>query len=412
MGTTARSVIRQEAAQEVGLYASGTATGGTTTTLIDTVRRKERDDYWNNSQLYLTSGTLTPLTSDVSDSVRSTSILTVLQTLSGSPTTETYDLYRPPFKVGDYNEAINAALDEAYAKGFARRTLDETLFTTRQRYYTLPSTLEEVAELLVARHNFLLDPDWAAGGSGWTLHADGSFTNDGDLQERTLKHTISGASQYTRIDLSVEPGREYSFRANVKSDATAVAIWRYQWINTSGSLIGSATNFGTRTAATFALITGNIIAPSNAQQVRLQFGSSSASGSIYTHAQAFWPRGDYEQWPRGYWGIQWDGTTGRLEFRTGKAPINRVIQLRGKRVLETLTADTDTVSFDTPEYRWFIYLVCRKLWEQRLGKVQDQDADHARGNITLWRSKLAELGQPNFDNWKQRRTVSTPVGSG
>lgn len=411
MGTTARSTVRARMARANQLYASGTATAtGTTTTLIDTTRRKELNDWWNFSQLLKTGGTGSGELADVSDFVQSTSTLTLLQTQTASDSTTTYDLFRPPFKTTHYNEAIDDAIDEAYALGFGRRGWDETLYTTRRDYYTLPTTLEEVAEVHLSAPNRLPDPDWEGSGSGWTLHADGSIGNTGDNTARALTHTIGGADRYTRTDVPVTPGVEYQFRVRVISDGTAVAVARYRFRNSAGTLLGSAaTNFGTSTSATSALLTGTFTAPVGAVDVRIEFGSSSASGTV-----RFWEHYlGVRRWPlkvpRGQWDVEWEGNTARLVWKNVIPFSSRMVRLRGRRPLETLAADTDTVSFDAPELQAFVMLASARLWENAQGQIPDVDRGQAEDRSRFFRDRFAEVGRGNFDNWKMHRTVAVPT---
>ena len=332
--------------------------------------------------------------------------LTHAQTLTATDTSTTYELYEPPFKVTDYNNAINAALDESYAKGFARRGWDETLYTTQQLDYTLPSTLEEVGGVFVQSHgNYMLDPDWVGSGSGWTVHSVGSFGNNGDNQERTLDHVITGANQYTTTDVSVTPGVKYFFRVraiSVSSSPTAVA--RYQFRTSTGALIGSATNFGTYASATSGLITGTFIAPVNAVEVRIGLGSSSASGTVRFWEHDLMRYQAYERWPRGDWDLEWEGNTARIIFK--RRPMRfRILRLQGRRSLETLTADSDTVSFDAPESRAFIRLALTNLWSAPHPHI---DEAQALRQEALWRGRFAEVAGGLFENYQARRSYATP----
>jgi len=55
--SVSRSDLIEMIATQFGPYTSGTATGGSTTTLIDTAGLYEPDDYWNGHYLYITDTT-------------------------------------------------------------------------------------------------------------------------------------------------------------------------------------------------------------------------------------------------------------------------------------------------------------------------------------------------------------------
>lgn len=409
MGTSTRLAIRQAMGKAIQLYRGGTATGGTTSTLIDTTNRKERDDFWNGSECHFEDGANAGVVALVSDFVQSTSTSTLAQSITQPSVGNAYGMYLRPFKVQHYNDAISAALDEAYSLGFARRGWDETLWTTRRWDYDLPTTLEEVAEVHVqAGPELAPDNDWGARGSGWTVHSVGSFTNDGDTLARTLKHTITQADQYTTTDIAVQPLVKYAFRVRVKGDGTAAAKATYQFLDTSGTLIGSATSVGTSSSTTSAILSTTFQAPSNAQTVRISLGSASASGAVY-----FWEVGlrQANRWtklPRGAWEVEWEGTTGRLIFRE-RPRENRVLRLKGRRALEALSADSDTLSFDAPESRAFICLALAHLWAGGQGPVPDVDRNHAETQERLWRQRYARMAGGLFDNFRQQRSAATPV---
>lgn len=72
--------LRNSNAQE-----SGTATSATSTTLVDTVRRKEVDNYWKGGTVKIISGTGLNQTRNVTASVQSTSTLTVTPAFATTP---------------------------------------------------------------------------------------------------------------------------------------------------------------------------------------------------------------------------------------------------------------------------------------------------------------------------------------
>lgn len=131
-------------------WEDGTATGGTTTTLIDTTDRLEQDDYWNDRGAYLwvRSGDAKDDWRKVTDFVNSTSTLTV-PTMTGTPASgDEYSLH--VYKLGEVESAINVAIDEAAM--FAREYhIDETVTLAEDIFeYNLPSEFVTIHRVTMA----------------------------------------------------------------------------------------------------------------------------------------------------------------------------------------------------------------------------------------------------------------------
>ncbi len=90
--------------------ASGTATGGSSTTLVDTTSRSEADDYFNDWILTITSGTGRGETATITDFDQGTSTLTFSGGLSGGSTPDTTSVYRVE-KVNLLPEDFNGSVD-------------------------------------------------------------------------------------------------------------------------------------------------------------------------------------------------------------------------------------------------------------------------------------------------------------
>jgi hypothetical protein len=102
---------------ELGIMHEGGATGGTTTTLIDTYRRTEADDYWNGGHLWILydaagagaspEGEFSPIT----DFDQGTSTITLATTLGAAPATgDIYVVSNKKFPISDLKIAINRAI--------------------------------------------------------------------------------------------------------------------------------------------------------------------------------------------------------------------------------------------------------------------------------------------------------------
>lgn len=94
-------------------FLQGTATGGSTTTVIDVNGLTSPDSYWDESVILITSGTNNGLQRRVQTFTAATSTLTVYSAFTGAVASGvTYELYRR-FTPGDIDTAINRALNIA-----------------------------------------------------------------------------------------------------------------------------------------------------------------------------------------------------------------------------------------------------------------------------------------------------------
>lgn len=125
----------------------GSATGGTTTTLIDTVNRGEEDDAWNGQTLFVLSGDNANATRQITDFVESTSTLTVGTALSNAMAAgDRYGICNAIRE--EMVQAINAALEEI---GMITQVDDTSLTVVdNQTEYTLPSGVANVVRVEVA----------------------------------------------------------------------------------------------------------------------------------------------------------------------------------------------------------------------------------------------------------------------
>lgn len=92
-----------------------TATGGSTTTLIDTGALKQADDFWNKSHLWHVDDLYSRI---ISDFVNSTSTITFLEPASEAITaSDEYEIWSR-WSANDANDAINRALRDAWPNFF------------------------------------------------------------------------------------------------------------------------------------------------------------------------------------------------------------------------------------------------------------------------------------------------------
>ncbi|HOT98861.1 MAG TPA: hypothetical protein PKZ83_17195 [bacterium] len=135
-------MIRQEIGDEVRI--SGTATGGSKTTLVDTAALTQADDYWNGRRIYITSTTdgLAPQgeSRKVADFVSSTKTATLEMALSAAAEAgDTYQIAIWPDAV--YNALISAAI-AAYSKYRPYRSTGTLAMVAGTRYYNPPAGVD------------------------------------------------------------------------------------------------------------------------------------------------------------------------------------------------------------------------------------------------------------------------------
>lgn len=126
------------------------------------------------------------------------------------------------------------------------------------------------------------------GGTGWTLHANASVVADSTSPTgnalRTASSTIYNESTQS---FNVEPGKSYSFAAQLRSDGSNFVIFGFRWRDASGTVI-SATNIATPTAASWAEYSlANIVSPGNARTVQVFLSEDpTPTGNIVCFATA------------------------------------------------------------------------------------------------------------------------------
>jgi len=137
-----RELIRQEAGDEVRI--SGTATGGSKTTVVDTAALTQADDYWNSRRIFVASTTdsLAPQgeSRKIADFVNSTHTITLEMALSAAVEAgDTYQVAVWPDSV--YNALISAAI-AAYSKYRPYRSTGSLAMASGARYYDPPAGVD------------------------------------------------------------------------------------------------------------------------------------------------------------------------------------------------------------------------------------------------------------------------------
>ena len=185
-----RATIRREIARRLNMdFAlrvgeSATATGGTTTTLIDTAMLDQADDYWNGDWLYVVNDA-DASTNDgkirlITDFTQSSSTLTFLEALgASSASSDTYEIHSG-WNAAQIHSAVNAAIEDGFPE-FFDMNIDESIVLTRDTLeYTLPtSTAPYFMNRMWIEQPEEKTKGTASGGSSTTLvDSSQSWTND------------------------------------------------------------------------------------------------------------------------------------------------------------------------------------------------------------------------------------------
>jgi hypothetical protein len=170
MSDVTRAILRQRFAGHIGVYETGTATGGSTTTLADT-DRIEPDAYWTN--FYLEVVTTTDSAAPEGEIRLITGHDQATGTLSVSPAfsaaagaLDTYALWSVRPTQADW--AIDAGV-RAAARGWYEEKTDTTTLDTvaGQTEYALPTDVVDLAEVWIQldADNRMKAPPWHVEGT-------------------------------------------------------------------------------------------------------------------------------------------------------------------------------------------------------------------------------------------------------
>lgn len=140
MAVTLASARRAIAAR-ASEFVQGTATGGSTTTLIDTNTLQYVDSYWNEQSVLFTSGTNNGLVRKVSAFTSATSQATLYSAVTAAVVSgDTYEFYRR-FSPADHKTALNAAINKSWPNFYEKVSFAITP-TQDTLTYNFPSGLD------------------------------------------------------------------------------------------------------------------------------------------------------------------------------------------------------------------------------------------------------------------------------
>ncbi len=206
--STTRAALRQEIDKHLRLVhasgtVTGTATGGSTSTVVDTART-EADDYWNNCWLYVSDTTDDAAPKDeealVSDFAAATDTLTLATPLAAAVGAgDTYELRRY-FAASMIHSAINLALEDAQYQ-LRQEAEDTTLVILEDTYdYTLPDAVEHVQKIEWLEHTIEYTGTATGGGSDTLEDTSRSWATDDLAGMEIAIYEGTGYGQYRTID--------------------------------------------------------------------------------------------------------------------------------------------------------------------------------------------------------------------
>lgn len=147
--STTLSTARAEIAARAQEFLQGTATGGSTTTVVDSTNLQATDGYWAETLVLMTSGTNSGSQRKVQTFTSSTSTLTLYSAFAGAVASgATYELYRR-FSPVDIKTALNRAINIA-APDFRERSVAVATAVSNTLQYSLPTGPDFMGMGLVA----------------------------------------------------------------------------------------------------------------------------------------------------------------------------------------------------------------------------------------------------------------------
>jgi hypothetical protein len=137
------TTIRQEVARRATEFLQGTATGGSTTSVVDTVNLNQDDDFWGEAWVRFSSGTNNDAVRRVSASSQSAASLTLYSAAPASVGAgDTYDLHRR-FSPVDIMNGVNSAVNKSWPDFFETVKSNVVTATTNTFRYDFPAGVPE-----------------------------------------------------------------------------------------------------------------------------------------------------------------------------------------------------------------------------------------------------------------------------
>jgi hypothetical protein len=247
---TALSTLRDKLERSFGELdpiTSGTCTGGSTTTVVDT-SRDESDDAWQNSYVYITDTTddLAPEDEErrVSAFANSTGTMTVTPAFSAAvEASDTYEI-RDKARKTDYNDAVNHAIECASGCWYDyNRDTTTIIICTDELRYNLPSGIQKI--LRVDREQVDVEVTGTASSGNTTSLTDSTkswdtdewntdyavaiYDGTGRCQQATITDTTSDTLTFAAITTAPDSTSKYKIKYIAKEKQSWRPVIHYDW---------------------------------------------------------------------------------------------------------------------------------------------------------------------------------------
>lgn len=220
---------RAEIARRSSEFVSGTATGGSTTTLIDVNNLQYVDSYWNEQTVLFTSGANNGLQRKINAYTSATSQATLYSSVTSAVASgDTYQLYRR-FSPADIKGALNAAINNAWPS-FYEKTIYYITPIQDQLQYAFPSGLglgtQGLVKIEYQAHNLPTQTTWPYQQLGTDMY-DVLESWSGTQNVKTLQlKFVASPTRLLRLTYG-SPLRQVSADADVISLGDPEAEWLY-----------------------------------------------------------------------------------------------------------------------------------------------------------------------------------------
>ena len=397
-----RKELRQEIGRNLGAMMTGKATGGSTTTLIDTQSLLGGDDDYNGKFVRFTSGNADGETGIVSDFANSSATATI-KPIEGTTFTgavadnDYYELWDEEYNPDHIDSYINDVIVQ-YSPRALIPDRDTTLFGHISRpEHTIPTNMVAISEIHY-RTSFdseILDEantnDWVAG-SAVTVSKDATDYRDGGASLNLVTVNVGVGALATKTitskDISNMDQIEFWIKSKNALAASQLTI-----------TVGSAINIPALSENTWTKVKLNLASPESLTAVTSLI-INSASATTVDNNEIWINRiivvetatEKYEKLPPYLWRI--DRENGKFRFIEGGASVvnNAKIKLVGYKLPSELTTDSSNCEINPTLI--VTKATARALISQAGGRTTDLDE---RRQLSQWwesQSVLAERSLP------------------
>ena len=398
-----RKELRQEIGRNLGAMMTGQATGGSTTTLIDTQSLLGGDDDYNGKYVRFTSGNASGKTGIISDFVNSSNTATIKPiegaAFSGSVADDdTYELWDEAYNPDFIDAFINDSIVQ-YSPRALVADEDTTLYGHISRpEHSIPSNMVAISEVYY-RTSFDSETLDDANNDDWTAGTNVTISKDS-----TDYRSAGGSLNIVTGDVGSQALATKTIGSKDISNMDKVEFWiKSKDALSANSLtltVGSALNINVALSAnTWTKVQIDLSAPESLTAVTSLIVSSAHATENDTNE--IWinriiaietATEKYEKLAPYCWRI--DRKNGKFRFINGcESVVNDAkIKLVGYKLPSTLSSDTDTCDINPTLI--VSKATARALISQAGGRTTDLDE---RRQLSQWwesQSALAERSLP------------------